>query len=202
MNLRPIEWFHLYIGTGVAVVVLGRLVVKLFYKQRRSEFLTAIQLAFEAEKSPGQRLLDFVKQAGMAAFVVTVWPLAVLALLWEPRSKNRRLQLDEDDVHFTATKKDLVGIVKLQEVEAHASIDDPLSRAPTLPFGHLNPGWVRLRGQMQPGDVLWYFQTPGHPMPSGQCNEGPAYSGPTGVVRGYAVVRRGQIVAEFLSEWG
>jgi hypothetical protein len=47
--------------------------------------------------------------------------------------------------------------LSVQQIEDREQVNDPLSAAPELPFGHLNPAWKALLQSRQPGDELWSF---------------------------------------------
>lgn len=183
------QWFLVYLGAGVALVVIGRALVKRFYKGRQTALVRECLAALERPRSPSQQRREVVSQAAVGVLAILVWPLAAVALAWDARARRQAWREPHDAPAFLCSKQDLLEIVNALEVEAGASVVDPLGRVPDLPFGHLNPGWKRLRAQFRPGDVLWRFRTEGT-------------GGTTAVVHGYALLRGGRVAAEFITEWG
>jgi hypothetical protein len=52
----------------------------------------------------------------------------------------------------------LIAKVKPIDVEITSHIVDPLGCVPTLPFGHLNAGWVKFLSDMtDEADEIWSF---------------------------------------------
>ena len=113
-------------------------------------------------------------------------------------SRNEFRLKPED--YFKCKKNCLVKKVVPQEVEVKAIVLDPKGRVPNLPFGHLHSGWIKLLGQLEKGDSLWSFKTPGWTA-SKEERGATQWAIPRGVVSGYAVVRNGKVKAEFLTEW-
>jgi hypothetical protein len=175
--------------------------VKLFYKDKRSDFVKSALAALEEDKSPQEKRREFLKSVATGSLILVVWPLAFAVLLNELRGKPGKTYAADDEPKFTSEKKDLIEIVNPQEVEAASKIVDPKSRVPDVPFGHLNQGWKDLRRQMKPGDVMWSFKTSGYQPNTKEGFTGPRYESPRNIVHGFAIVRSRKIVGEFLTQW-
>lgn len=107
----------------------------------------------------------------------------------------------EPEIRFNCEKSCLIEKVKPEEVEITSRVQDPKGRVPPIPFGHLNTAWLNLLGNLENGDVLWSFKTPGWTTKVEGTEANPQWSAPRNVISGYAVVRKGEIKAEFLAEW-
>ena len=201
MNYDLWFWLGCYFAIGVVLVLAGRVLVKLFYKDKRSDFVKSALAALEEDKSPQEKRREFFKSVATGSLILVVWPVAFAVLLNELRGKPDMTYAADEEPKFTSEKKDLIEIVNPQEVEAASKIVDPKSRVPDLPFGHLNQGWKDLRRQMKPGDVMWSFKTSGYQPNTKEGFTDPRYESPRNIVHGYAIVRSRKIVGEFLTQW-
>ena len=133
---------------------------------------------------------------------ILLWPLAVAFWVSEFRSKPEKpSRVPDPEDAFVIKSAHLLRTVTAAEAESQAVVTDPLGRVPALPFGHLNPGWVRLLAQMQEGDALWYGEVPGRQIPYPAPERHVQFKLPRGAKRGYAIQRQGKVVADFLFEW-
>lgn len=195
-------WGITYLTVGLVLLLVARLLVKMFYKDKRSAFVKEMMNAIENDKSQAEKRRKFFKNIAVGGLAIAVWPLTFTILVNELRDSRRNDRSDRElneKPEFICKSKDLLEIVNALEVEANSKILDPMGRVPDLPFGHLNKGWLRLRRKVRPGDVMWSFKTSGI-TPSFDGRK-PRYNGPQNVVSGFAIVRNKQIVAEFLSQW-
>ena len=193
-------WVITYLAAGLVFLLVARLLVKIFYKDKRSEFVKEMMSAIENDKSPAEKRRKFFKNIAIGGLAIAVWPLTFTILLNGLRDSRKNDRDLNEEPQFMCKSKDLLEIVNALEVEANSKILDPMGRVPDLPFGHLNKGWRRLRRKVRPGDVMWSFKTSGY-APS-RDGRGPHYHGSHNVVSGFAIVRNKQIVAEFLTQWG
>jgi hypothetical protein len=133
---------------------------------------------------------------------ILVWPLAAAFLVSEfrPKPETPARMPDPEDA-FDIKSAHRLRTVTAAEAESQAVVTDPLGRVPALPFGHLNPGWLRLLAQMQEGDALWYGEVPGRQLPYPAPERHVQFELPRGAKRGYAIQRQGKVVADFLFEW-
>ncbi len=191
------QWLLGYIFLGIGLIAVGRLLVKAFRKDKRSEWVKQVMAANEQEKTSREKRRQLIKDCAFAILIIAIWPIAVAVLVREWGKCQQHSPILVEPLSFKSTKEALLEVVNPLEIESGSMVLDPLGRVPQLPFGHLNLGWRQLRLHLRPGDVLWSFAAPGY---SSDRNR-PEFSGPTNVVKGYAVVRNGEIVHEFLSEW-
>jgi hypothetical protein len=192
-------WVITYLVAGLGFLLIARLLVKLLYKDKRSEFVKEMMSALENNKSPTEKRRKFFKNIAVGGLAIAVWPLTFTILVNELRNSSRNDHSLNEEPKFKCANKDLLEIVNALEVEAKSKILDPLGRVPDVPFGHLNKGWRRLRRQVRPGDVMWSFKTSGYA--SSTDGKGPRYNSPHDIVSGFAIVRNKQIVAEFQTQW-
>ena len=143
--------------------------------------------------------------AGKWAFTlgaILLWPLAVAFWVSEFRPKPEKpARVPDPEDAFDIKSAHLLRTVTAAEAASQAIVTDPLGRVPALPFGHLNPGWLRLLAQMQEGDTLWYGEVPGRQPPYPAPERHVQFELPIGAKRGYAIQRQGKVVADFLFEW-
>jgi hypothetical protein len=201
MNYDLWFWLGCYFAIGVVLVLVGRILVKLFYKDKRSDFVKSALAALEEDKSPQEKRRELFKSIATGSLVFVAWPVAFAVFVNELRGKPASTYIKDDEPKFTSEKKDLIEIVNPHEVEAEAKVVDPKRRVPDLPFGHLNRGWKELRRKMMSGDVMWSFKTSGYQSNNGEGYRGPQYESPRNIVHGYAIVRSRKIVGEFLTQW-
>jgi hypothetical protein len=143
-------WLGIYYFIGVALVFIGRQLVKLFHKDNRSDFVKSALAALE-ETSRRSKSVRVFKSVATISLILVVWPVAFAVLINELKKKPQAVSIEDDAPKFTSERKDLIEIVNPLEVEAGAKVIDPKKRVPELPFGHLNRGWKNLRQQMKPG---------------------------------------------------
>ena len=201
MNPKIWQWILGYLFLGVVFIGVARLLVKVFHKDNQSKWVKEVLAAIEQEKSPKEKRRQLIKDSALGAFIIVVWPIAFGVLVKEFGKDRQPSPILNEPPPFKSTKEALLEVVNPLDIESKSVVLDPLGRVPQLPFGHLNLGWQELRAQLRPGDVLWSFATPGYPNNGTEEDKRPRYSRPTNVVKGYAVVRNGKIVHEFLSEW-
>lgn len=201
MNPEIWQWILGYLLVGVVLIGVARLLVKVFHKDNRSKWVKEVLASIEQEKSPQEKRRQFIKDSAVGALIIVVWPIAFGVLVKELGKERQPSPILDEPPPFKSTKEALLEVVNPLDIESKSMILDPLGRVPQLPFGHLNLGWQKLRAQLRPGDVLWSFATPGSINNGAEDDKRPRYSGPTNVVKGFAVVRNEKIVHEFLSEW-
>ncbi len=191
------KWLLGYIFLGIVLIAIGRLLVKAFRKDTRSEWVQQVMATIEQEKPLPEKRRQLFIDCAFGILIIAIWPIAFAVLVKEFVKGRQSSPILEEPPPFKSTKDTLIEVVNPPDIESRSIVHDPLGRVPLLPFGHLNLGWRKLRLHLRPGDVLWSFATPGYSI---DCNRH-EFSSPTKVVKGYAVVRNGVIVHEFLSEW-
>jgi hypothetical protein len=196
-------WVCAYLLAAIPALVLVRLFQVLTAPAGElSGFLKDLisMLREQYKRDQDKRLL--AGKWAVAFGAILLWPLAVAFWVsaFRPKPEKPARVPDPEDA-FDIKSAYLLRTVTAAEAESQAVLTDPLGRVPALPFGHLNPGWVRLLTQMQEGDALWYGEVPGRQLPYPAPERHVQFELPIGAKRGYAIQRQGKVVADFLFEW-
>lgn len=195
-------WISVYLISG-GVIVAGIRIYNDFFKKKdeKTNWVKDVLESLEDSKPRSLSLLQALKVTCFICLILMIWPIAIAVAIKEVLfpAKNEFRLMPED--YFTCKKNHLLKMVNPQDVEKQAVVFDPKGRVPSVPFGHLYPGWIRLLGQLEHGDSLWAFKKPGQKPPRADDKGSLQWSVPRGAVSGYAVVRSGKVKAEFLTEW-
>ena len=164
------------------------------YRNRPSEFARGMLATIGKKQSIADHLINTFAYC-MAMLCITFgWPLFGIWAIFHYR-QEAALELERNKPDFACLPEYLLAKVDPRDAEIASYIIDPLSTVPALPFGHLNQGWVNfLADMMDPNDEMWSFLIP----KGGKC--GKYRFANTGDVRGYAKVRNGEILGEFITE--
>jgi hypothetical protein len=191
---RPVTWvdyFLIYIlpGAGMAAYFLVNA-----WKERPTEFVKGMMKLFGKETSLIDRLKEFLVYCFAISCVLVGWPGFVIYYFKHKKDEeaNKAWQALPD---FDCTPEYLVAHVNPIDAEIASYVIDPLGTVPPLPFGHLNQGWVNFLADMtDDADEMWSFYIP----KGGKV--GKYQFEATSETRGYARVRDGKILAEFITE--
>jgi hypothetical protein len=164
------------------------------YKARPSQFAKDILRAIGQEKSLRERLLNILVYVIAITAMAFVWPgFLVWGVLKARKDKAREFEEDVED--FECAPEYLVAKVDPVDAEITSYVIDPLNKVPPLPFGHLNAAWGNFLSEMlDPAEELWSFY-----IPKGSACGLHSFSC-SGEMRGYAKVRNGKILGEFITE--
>lgn len=193
-NFVTWEWMRAYLFTGLVVLYLLRMLnIWLNRTRRATHWGKELIRTFTPKKTLdwGDELLALL----LLSLIAVVWPVALVWILISLRSRKAswRPQLPEDA--FTCQSPHLRQTVTRAEAESVGTVIDPLGRAPALPFGHLNVGWLAFLGKEAEGFALCYFEVP--PLPAaGNENQNPSCC----QYRGFAWVKARKVKAEFVFE--
>ena len=202
-KINGVQWVYLYIATAPLMLLATRFaVVVVREKKLPSRFFGEVQDMLRTDLGPNQTSRDRLEKWIFWILGVLAWPLVVLiALSVSLSNKYVNKRAPDPESEFTIKSAHLLRTVLPEDVERQATVNDPLEKVPAVPFGHLNPGWTRLLSSMEDGDLLWYGEVPGYRDNSAAEYGRPQYALPRGIKRGYAVARKGKVVADFLFEW-
>lgn len=190
--LVPILFVYLALG---ACAILGNfLYLRFFESPQDSPLSSAPRLA--ARPSLRSRMSDALGFALAFIVAVAIWPFLIIPEI-KGRMDRRRVETGlPDDPKFFANKDNLLERVDCADIERKETVSDPLGAAPNVPFGHLNSAWQAFKGRIADGDEVWLFSTLG---PS-------SLTAPTvkwaRIAEGYALLRDGTIVDEFVAHGG
>ena len=191
---RPEFWFHyLFI-----YIVPGALMAAYFlinaWKERPGEFAKGLMKVMGKEVSLVDQLKEFLVYFFATACVLLGWPGFVIYYLIHKKDGAAH-QAWQELPDFNCSPEFLISKVNPVDAEIASYIIDPLRTVPTLPFGHLNHGWINfLANTTDEGDEVWSFY-----IPKGSST-GKYKSQCTSDIRGYAKVRNKKILAEFITE--
>ena len=186
-----VDYFLLYLAPGAAMA--SYLLIKTAL-EKPSDFAKNVMKLMGKEET----WLDQLKEAAVFSFgiacVIVGWPGFVIWSIKKKQDEAMR-QKREDEPDFTCLAEHLIAVVNPVDAEIASYIIDPLGGAPSLPFGHLNQGWVNLLAEMtDERDEMWSFYIP----KGSKC--GKRRFAATSDIRGYARVRNGKVLGEFITE--
>ena len=180
----------LYAGLGLLIALTFFL---LSLKDRPSRSARQLIQAIRPRKDPFYYLKEILVQGVAIMAIVVGWPAFLVWAALHKRSEARA-KIEADEPKFDCQSSHLLHAVSIKEAEAENFYTDPLGGTPAIPFGHLNKAWHIFLGQRIDGDQLRAYRIPkGSPF-------GRHLWMSEGDVSGYALLRNGAIVAEFVCE--
>ncbi|QWD96262.1 hypothetical protein [Polynucleobacter sp. MG-6-Vaara-E2] len=194
LSWRPETWVeHLLLYLIPGTLMVGYLLVSTWL-EKPSDFAKGLMKIMGKEET----LLDRLKEAGVYGIalvcVLAGWPGFMIWFIKEKRDAAVQ-QKFYDAPDFNCLPEHLVAIVNPLDAEIASYIIDPLASVPALPFGHLNKGWVNFLTDMTDDrDEMWSFYVP----KGSKC--GKHRFAATTDIRGYARVRNGKVLGEFITE--
>jgi hypothetical protein len=164
------------------------------YRNRPSEFARDLLSAIGREKSFTDRLLNIVVYAIAFICIGFGWPLFGIWAIFQSK-REAALEIERNKPDFNCLPEHLICKVDPHDAEITSYVVDPLGTVPPLPFGHLNQGWVHFLAEMlEPKDEMWSFYIPK------SSEHGKHRFAASSDIRGYAKVRNGEIMGEFITE--
>ena len=164
------------------------------YRNRPSQFATDLLRALGKEKSIVDRVLNVLVYAIAIICIAIGWPLFGIWAIFQSR-KEAALEIERNKPDFDCAPEYLVAKVNPVDAEIASYVIDPLWTVPPLPFGHLNKGWGNFLADMtDDADEMWSFYIP----QGSKC--GKYHRTASSDIRGYAKVRSGEILGEFITE--
>jgi len=191
LHLSWKEWLLIYMTPGIAV--FGYNLAKT-YKVRPSEFARAILENVRGKTTIKEVLENILVYSFAGVCILIGWP--AFLVWWFITSKQEATQeIEQNKPRFYCMPQHLIQKLTPMEAEASSYVIDPLGKVPNLPFGHLNTAWAILLSDLfDPKDELWSFHIPKGCITGKYGN---TYSGDTS---GFAKIRNGEILAEFITE--
>jgi hypothetical protein len=193
MGIAWYWWICLYISPGIAYTFYHLLKE---YFNRPSDFVKDMLEAIgqAKKKSILDQLLEMLAYSVATICIAIGWPAFFIWAKIKAKEDTAR-EIERNKPQFMCMPQYLVTKVNPLDAEASSYVNDPLGHAPTLPFGHLNQAWGNfLSNMMDPEDELWSFRIP----KGSKC--GMYAMNSSGDISGYAKVRHGQILGEFVAE--
>lgn len=181
-------YLYAYLAAGVVVCLALRLENLRSGSARLSKPSTFMDALHPERKTRRHRILSgLVAPLLSAAAMVLLWPIGLLVQLQYKAEQRARAKREEADT-FKLKPADLLEPMSLADIEQKEMVHDPLGAAPQEPFGHAHAAWQKFTQGLQPGDAIWRFSA--HRTLSW---------GPQEHRRGYAVKRKGQVGAYFMT---
>lgn len=191
LGLTGAEWLAIYTIPGL-IYSAHHLYQE--YKGRPSQFAKDILRAIGQEKSLRERLLNILVYVIAITAMAFIWPGFLVWSLLKARNDKVR-ELEEDLADFNCAPEHLITMMTPLDAELTSYVVDPLNKVPPLPFGHLNTAWGNFLSEMlDPADELWSFY-----IPKGSVCGSHRFSC-SGEIRGFARVKNGKILGEFITE--
>ncbi len=189
-------WLGGYFGIGAAVFLGYYLYNERPWKndkKYRSKILELVR--YPNGKPLREKLLGPVVFAIAVLLALILWPVfAVIEM--KNKIQEKRMEAISNEPNFSANKGNLKKLMDICEIETEELVSDPLNAAPNLPFGHLNGAWEAFKGKCIEGDEIWSFSTD-------MVAESELRAVRWGqLAEGYALLRKGKVVAEFYSHGG
>ena len=139
---------------------------------------------------------------GILGFM-TAWPLLPAVILWDlsrPYYMREMFRFENNPAdQFMCQRFHLTRRVTPEQADADNLHNDPLGRVPSIPFGHLHPGWSEFLSKKTTKLNLWEFEIPEDRYEVPKWFDKKKQSGFS--VRGYALARGKSVRAEFFTEW-
>ena len=194
LSWRPEIWLDyllLYMAPGI---IMGAYLLVKAFQDRPSDFAKGLMKVMGKEIT----LVDQLKECGVYCFalvcVLIGWPGF---LIWFIKDKKDEVARQEWQAKpdFECAPEYLIAKVDPVDAEITSYVSDPLSTVPVVPFGHLNKAWGNfLSNMLDEEDELWSFH-----IPKGS-KTGKHQRVCTSEIRGFAKVRDGKILGEFITE--
>jgi hypothetical protein len=191
LDLTWVEWLCIYSAPGI---LYGTFHLIKDYRERPSQFARDLLRTLGQEKSLVDRLLNILVYVIAFVCIAIGWPLfGIWAILQSKQEAAREIERNKPD--FNCAPGFLIAKIDPCDAEITSYVIDPLNAVPPLPFGHLNAAWGNfLADMLDPADELWSFHIP----KGSEC--GIHHFPTTSDIRGFAKVRNGVILGEFITE--
>ena len=166
----------------------------LIYYEPKSQFAKDVDVALNGPRSWHYKLREALVIPCTLLLITGVWPIALWMLIVDRLRKQNIKPKKTPEELFAVKPHFLRKKVTVAQAEAQEIYLDPLRVTPALPFGHLSDAWNAFKISIEANDELWTFTVPkGEPIGE--------YEMPSDAeMSGYALVRNGKIVGEFVCE--
>jgi hypothetical protein len=194
ISVFGLSWYELmgiYILPGLSYTSFH--LIKEF-RNRPSQFARDLLSAIGGKKGVIDQLLNIVVYTIAVICIGFGWPLFGIWAIFQSR-KEAAFEIERNKPDFDCLPEHLITRVEPHDAEIASYVIDPLGTVPPLPFGHLNKGWVNFLAEiLEPKDEMWSFYIPKGSKHGKYCFAA------SSDIRGYAKVRNGEILGEFITE--
>jgi hypothetical protein len=194
LSWRPLTWVDYFLIYIIPGALMAAYYLINAWKERPTEFVRGMMKLLGKETSLVDRLKELLVYCFAIFCVLVAWPGFVIYYFRHKQTEaaNKAWQELPD---FDCAPEYLIAEVNPIDAELASYVIDPLGTVPSLPFGHLNQGWVNFLSDMiDDRDEMWSFYVP----KGGKTGKYQFES--SSDIRGYAKVRDGKILAEFITE--
>jgi hypothetical protein len=195
--MNKIWMIYLFIG----LIVLSGLVLQSYAKERKSKWAKVVMRSLnEDENGKLPFLYDFkvvIAPVIAGVFVWLFWPLALIYTIYLEYSnfkEKKKIEIELNEPKFDCQPEFLINKISLESAEKIGIIYDPKKLTPDVPFGFLYEAWVDFCSKVETSDEVWTFL-----IPKGTFTA-ESFQTLNGDMRGFAILRKGKIVSEFIYE--
>ena len=190
----PTAWLDYFLIYEIpSVLVISYLLIDAWLN-RPTEFMTGLMRILDKETSIKEKANEIAVILFALLFIIVAWPILIFWLLKQKRDEAS-FKAWRELPNFICKPEYLLAPETITKIEKANYFSDPLSSVPPLPFGHLYNGWTHFVNEMNDQkNEIWSFYVPkGGKV--GRFNIATHYE-----ISGYAKVRDGKIVSEFITE--
>ena len=188
------EAAFLYCLCGVLIYTLAYL-----HHNKGTNFSAREEGLFAESLAPDATLRERVEYLFIhfiaGSFCLIVWPIVSVILVWHKLRKTFASDATEDYSIYNCRIEHLVAKSSLAIAEISGQVYDPTGLTPRQPFGYLYPAWVEFCSEADFESEIWRFRIP----------KGASYGSHSQRavmdIHGYAVVKKEEVVAEFMFEF-
>ena len=181
-------WLYAYLTLG-SLIALIYLSIEL--KKRYFGFASKMMGAIRPESTKDKILTPVVLTLAAILFAL-FYPFIALWFYLQKIKVHRDSNTEMLSPEYRCGPQFLIAKKTAQDAEQENSYSDP--DIPPIPFGHLNKAWLNFINELAPNEELWSFL-----IPNGQSEY---FKGQdiVGQISGYARIKDGKIIREFLIE--
>lgn len=184
------------IAYGAFGLLFTLVMYSLNWNKHESLYAIDIQKVLKQQKTLGDRLLELIGVSLALSALICFWIFFLCWLIYKNKFQ-KNLNSDADN-KFNSTKESLISIIDPETEEKNHMYTDPLGRVPAIPFGHLHQSWINFLSSTETTDVIWSFEIKKGDAITTWYRKDKHLS--TKIIKGFALVRAGKIVNEFIVE--
>jgi hypothetical protein len=184
------------IAYGAVGLLFTTVMYLLNWNKHESFYSEDIKKVLENHRTLGDKLLEIIGVSLALLALTTFW---VFFFCWHTYKNKFQENLNcDEDYKFNATKESLISMIDPEIEEKNHMFTDPLGKVPNIPFGHLHQSWINFLSSSETTDVIWSFEIKIGDMITNWYSKDKRPS--TKIIKGFALVRSGKIVNEFIVE--
>ncbi len=189
------QWLFIYAACGVLFTTV--ILIRNWQKDSSQSLVSDIRRIFAKNRAISDRILEIIGNGLALTAVSSLWIFLIFWLVYEKYYQKVSDEIDEQQ-RFNATKEFLICIIDPETEEKKHMIQDPLSRVPEVPFGHLHHAWIKFLANTEPDDLIWSYEIGVGDMITPWYSKQKRPSSKS--IKGYACLRDGHVVNEFIYE--